>query len=152
MGNQQTAMTVTIHNPTAAQLEWLAKKFTWSGETTEETPVKTKKTKPLKTAAEDTESEMDEDDLSSDDAPEDELSEEDEMQKDADDEDDDTDGLSFDEVKAALNKYGVKHPDEAKAILLGFNIKSTKELKNHQKKWEPVYRKVMAKLKKMKAK
>jgi hypothetical protein len=62
---------------------------------------------------------------------------------------DDEPAISFQDVRAALNKYGEKHPDQARAILSTFNIKSPKELsaKHNEKYWEPVYRKVMAKIK-----
>lgn len=152
MQNQQTGMTVTIHNPTPAQLEWLTKKFSSPQDTDEETTTTKKRSRPAKTVSDDEDKEfatkgsMTDDDLSDDDAPEQSEDEE----TDEDEEEDETDGLSFDEVKSAINKYGEKHPDEMKAILLGFNIKTTKELKMVQKKWGPVYTKVMAKLKKMK--
>lgn len=60
--------------------------------------------------------------------------------------------VTFKEVRAALNKYGEKYPDQARAILAGFNIKSPKELSStsNQKYWSPVYKKVMSKLKSIK--
>jgi TATA-binding protein-associated factor Taf7 len=73
-----------------------------------------------------------------------------EEESEGDDEADETEpSVSFQEVRAALNKYGEKHPDQARAILSTFNIKSPKELaaKQNEKYWEPVYRKVMAKIK-----
>jgi hypothetical protein len=74
--------------------------------------------------------------------------EEDEEGSEGDDEADEP-SVSFQDVRAALNKYGEKHPDQARAILSTFNIKSPKELsaKHNEKYWEPVYRKVMAKIK-----
>jgi hypothetical protein len=76
-----------------------------------------------------------------------ELSEEGLEDDDETTDDSEEETLTFEEVKEALNRYGNKHPSEAKGILLSFNLKSTKELKEVKTKWEPVYRKVMAKLK-----
>lgn len=100
-----------------------------------------KKTKPAKTVSEDEDEDFGEKEMMGEDLDED-------ADEDADEDEDEEEGLTFEEVKAAINKYGNKHPDQMKAILLGFNFKSTKELKEHKAKWEPVYRKVMAKLKK----
>lgn len=113
-------------------------------EDAEEAPAKkkaAKKSKPAKTVSEDEEEEfgtkgaVDEDELEDEDAEE------------SDDDAEDEDALPWETVKEAINKYGNKKPDEMKAILLSFNFKSTKELQQHKVKWEPVYRKVMAKLK-----
>jgi hypothetical protein len=114
-------------------------------EDAEEAPPKkkaAKKGKPSKTVSDDededfgTKGAVDEDELEEDDADESD-----------DDAEEDEDALPWETVKEAINKYGNKSPDAMKAILLSFNFKSTKELQQHKVKWEPVYRKVMAKLK-----
>lgn len=66
------------------------------------------------------------------------------------DEDEEESRVTFDMVKAAINKYGDKKPDAMKAILTGFNLKGTKELERTKSKWQPVYDKVMAKLQALK--
>lgn len=58
------------------------------------------------------------------------------------DEEDAEPTVSFDEVKAAINKYGQKNPKNMQLILAGFNIKSTKELKAAPSKWEVVLMKI----------
>lgn len=102
---------------------------------------KTKTTKPAKTVSDDEDEDFGTEEMGSAD-----LDEETETDEDAEDEDEAT--LTFDEVKAAVNKYGNKNADQMRAILHGFNLKSTKELERNKKYWEPVYRKVMAKMKK----
>lgn len=93
-------------------------------------------------------------DLKSDDedeSEEEDLDEEDEDESDdGDPEEEEDDSLSFDEVSDVINKYGGKDAKGMKEIYSGFNLKNTKELKANPKKWEPVYRKVMAKLKALK--
>jgi ATP-binding cassette subfamily F protein 2 len=83
------------------------------------------------------------------DADEADESEEDDESDESDSEDDEESSVTFQEVRAALNKYGEKHPDQAQAILLTFGIKSPKELSavKNEKHWEGIYRKVMAKIK-----
>lgn len=116
-------------------------------EDAEEAPAKkkaAKKSKPAKTVSEDEEEEFGTKGA----VDEDELEDEDEDAEESDDDaEEDEDALPWETVKEAINKYGNKKPDEMKAILLSFNFKSTKELQQHKVKWEPVYRKVMAKLK-----
>jgi hypothetical protein len=142
------AITVTLNNPTAGQLAALSdilngvEQNRTSSEEADK-PKTRKNARPPKTVSHEedeefgTEGALDEEDL--------EVSSDDTESEDTEDE-----SVSWEDVTEALNTYGGKHPDEAKAILLGFNIKSTKELKAHKNKWEPVYRKVMAKLKKAK--
>jgi hypothetical protein len=74
------------------------------------------------------------------------LSEEDLVEEEIETDDEEHSALTFDTVKDALNEYGHKHPDEARAILLGVGVKSSKELERTPKKWDAVYAKVMAKL------
>jgi len=107
-------------------------------------PKKTKKAQPEPTVSEDEDEDFGKKAMTEEDLDEDESDDEDEEE-----EEDDEPSVSFSDVRAALNKYGEKHPDQARAILSGFNIKNTKELaaKQNEKYWEPVYRKVMAKIK-----
>lgn len=94
--------------------------------------------------------ELEEEDLEvADDEDTDEESEEDD--EESEDEEDEA-SLKFDEVKKAMNRFGESNPVAMKAILASFNIKNSKELEKHPKKWEPVYRKTMAKLKALKKK
>lgn len=74
---------------------------------------------------------------------------EEDNEDDEGDSEDDEPSVTFQEVRAALNKYGEKHPDQAQAILLSFGIKSPKELSavKNEEHWEGIYRKVMAKIK-----
>lgn len=92
--------------------------------------------------------EEDEDELEASDDAEDEEEET--------DEDDSEEGptVDFKTLRAAVNKYGEKAPDQMRAILAGFKIKSPKELSavKNEKHWDGVYRKVMAKLKTSKKK
>lgn len=75
-----------------------------------------------------------------------EVDEDTETEDESEDEDEET--LDFAEVKQAINKWGKKNPKDMTAILLSFNVKTTPELQRQKSKWAPVYRKVMAKLKK----
>jgi hypothetical protein len=114
-----------------------------------------KRGRPAKTVSDDEEEDfgkkpLSKKDLSADD--EEEESEEEETEESSDDEEEESDELTFGDITDAINEYGEKHVDEMKAILLSHNIKSTKELKLHPKKWEPVYRKVMTKLAGLKSK
>lgn len=121
-----------------------------SGSTqSDEAEAPTKKTRGKKAKPEATVSEEEEEEFGTKGAlDEEELEEEEESEEEESEEEES--GLDWDELKAAINKYGEKKPEDMKAILLGFNMKSTKELEKHKNKWEPVYRKVMVKLKAMK--
>lgn len=154
---QSHSVTVTLNNPTQGQLLALNDILHAADAANAEKPAKVTKGKAGKPKAsvspdeeEDfgtkavDEEELEEESEDSDDAEEDEDAEESDEEED--------DALTFDEVKAALNKYGNKNPDGAKAILLGFNIKTTAELQKHKTKWEPVYRKLMARIKAAKKK
>lgn len=81
------------------------------------------------------------------------LEEDEDTDTDESDEDEEP-TITFAEVRALLNKYGEKYPDQARAILAGFNIKSPKELSatQNEKYWGPIFRKVMAKMKAAKKK
>ena|SRR5271166_4070175 len=153
-----SAITITLNNPTAGQLAALTDILNGVeqnvGATEEAAKPKTRRGKkaPEKTVSDDEDEEfgiqgaVDEEDL------EDSSDESDDTDTESEDEDDEEEqaACSWEDVTDVLNTYGSKHPDEAKAILLGFNIKSTKELKAHKNKWEPVYRKVKSKLKGLK--
>lgn len=138
---QSASVTVTIANPTAGQMLALNDIL---GATVTPSAVATakagKKTKPAKTV-----SDEEEESFGTEAVEEEELEEEETEESEESEEEEDA--LSFDQVKEAINTYGNKKPEDMKAILLGFNMKSTKELEKHKTKWEPVYRKVMAKLK-----
>lgn len=138
-----TSMSVILNNVSPEQFEAINKLLAVD---TEETAAKAKRAKPTNTVSEEEDedfgtSAMDEDDLT-------------ETEEDAVEEEEEPAGVTFAELKAAINKYGEKHPDQMRAILAGFNIKSPKELAStkNEKYWQPVYEKVMAKLKAVKKK
>lgn len=166
------SITVTIPNPTQKQIAALAEIID-TRYLVDETTTPAKKTKsrkaPAKTVSEDEDEdygteEMEEgdEDLEGDDEEEEVplkkkatskkkaavVEEEDEDEEEADEDG----GLDWDEVRDAMNTYGEKNKAGMKAILAGVNVKTTKELMTHKNKWEPVYRKVMAKLKALKKK
>jgi len=163
--NLSRSISVTIPNPTAAQLAIInslldSDTATLAKRTRKSAPEKTvsddededtgtgKETlkslkKSLKTLKDEAEDESEESD---DDAEEDEESDEGEDEDDVDT----GDTITFAEVKAAIDRYGDRKPKDMAAVLAGFNVKSTRELKETPKKWEPVYRKVMAKIKLLK--
>lgn len=155
-------MSVTFHDLTLSQVTQINSMLhTEAAKETpaEETPAPKKRGRPSKTVSPDEEEDfgkkpLKKKDLKSDDEDEEEEedeeneSESDDEEEDEDEEEDDS--LSFDEVSAAINKYGTKDAKGMKEIYSGFNLKNTKELKANPKKWEPVYRKVMAKLKALK--
>jgi hypothetical protein len=152
----QPAISVNVNNLTPAQFAAIHKILTVTDQESEDAaPVKrAKKSKPAATVSDDEDEEFAKAPVRARELEEDEeVSEDDEDETEvADDEDEDEDeepSVTFAEVKAAINKYGEKHPDQMRAILLGFNIKGPKELaaKGNEKYWQPVYRKVMAKLK-----
>lgn len=145
-----TNISVTVQNPTTAQWRVLATLLTEGGtertdgdehEASEETPVRARRGRPAKTVSPDEDEDFGTSEISAKDLRE-EAEEEEET-----DEDEDSEELDWATLKAAVNEYGEKNVDGMKAILASFNLKSTKELKNSENKWEPVYRKVMAKLK-----
>lgn len=146
-----SSISITIPNPTAGQLAAIADIMNAVEQNTvaSEAAAKPKKTrsKPEKTVSEDEEEDFGKKEIEAEDLDDDGEDEEEEINSDGEEEDE-APPLSFDDVKAAINKYGEKKPDDMLAILHGFNIKSTKELQKHKSKWEPVYRKVMVKLKK----
>lgn len=129
-----------------------------------EKPAPEKKKAPAKTVSPDEDEDLGKDEIDEDDVAdeeedeadesedEDEDESEDEEDSDEEEEDEKEAGPSFDDVKKAMNRYGKTHPDQMKNILLGFNLKSTKELEKHPKKWEPVLRKTLGALKKIKKK
>jgi len=146
------AVTVTIPNPTAAQMIAIAELLEAGAqnETAAEEASKPakKRGRPAKTVSDDEDEDFGKKELSEEDLDEDEGEESDE-ESDEDAEDDEEPSVTFAEVRGAINKYGEKHPDQMRAILLGFGLKGPKELSatKNQKHWEPIYRKVMAKLK-----
>lgn len=105
-----------------------------------------KKTLKKKDLSEDDE---DEEELEASDDEEADDEESDNEESDEDAEDTDEPSITFEELKAAVNKLGEKRPDEMRVILSSFNIKTPKELSSvkNEKYWEPIYRKVMVKLK-----
>jgi hypothetical protein len=132
-------LSVTINGITAVQFDAITKILDGSGEqktTPAETTTKTRKTK-TRTTPENTVSEDEEESFAEKELDEDEL-----------DDDDLETTVSFATLKRAINTYGEKNPDRMKAILLGFNMKTTKELEKHPSKWDAVYTKVMARLNK----
>lgn len=109
-----------------------------------------KRGKPAKTVSEDESEDFGKRALKKEDLHDDEECEA--LDEDESDDEDSDNEVPFSKVKAAINLYGEDHPDEMKAILLSFNFKSTKELEKQPKKYEAVYNKVMAQLKKLKKK
>lgn len=140
MTTNVNSISVTIPNPTSAQVLALAEIMAATEETA--TPKRKRAAKPADTDTADDEEEVE----TAADTDEEESDEEEESEED-DEEESDDEQLTFDDVTKALNKYGNKNPKGAKALLLSFGIKSTKELEKSEKKWEPVYRKLMAKIK-----
>lgn len=159
--NNVNSITVTIPNPTPEQIQAIASILgtkvvggyltTDTGKTGEATLAGlatsakkgASKKAPAKTVSEDEDEdfgkeELDEEDLADEDSDEDEES------------DDEEDEISFEDVRVAVNQFGGKNPEGATAILTSFGFKSVKELKGHKNKWEPIYRKVMAQIKKTK--
>lgn len=112
-----------------------------------------KKVNPEKTVSEEEDADFGKKPLKAKDLEDDEAEEAEETEE-SNEEADEEPAITFADVRAALNKYGEKYPDQARAILLGFNIKNPKELsaQGNQKYFEPIYRKVMAKLKLLKKK
>lgn len=80
------------------------------------------------------------------------LEEEEEFEEEEEEEEESDGGVSFDEVKEALNKYGSKKPLAATALLKSFGVNNSKELSfpKNKNKLEPVYKKLMGVLKAMK--
>lgn len=160
MNNNVNSITVTIPNPTSIQVAGIAAVLAGVGVPSIETIGTTSDSlsgitkakrgvskKPGKTVSPDEDEDFAKEALEAEDL-EDDADEEEEEESDEDEDE----GLDFSEVKDAIDRYGAKNPDAMKAILSGFNLKGTKELKNTKGKWEPVYRKVMAKLKALKKK
>lgn len=141
---ENNSITVTLHNPSPEHRRALLALLDARLETTtEETITPKKRGRPAKTVSDDEEEsfgtkEIEKEELEDDEDGEEEESEEEES------------ALDWDDVKAAVNKYGAKSEEGMRSILLGFNIKTTKELQKHPKKWEAVYRKVNSKLKALK--
>lgn len=61
----------------------------------------------------------------------------------------DDQGLTWDQVKGAINKYGTANAKGMKAIYASLKVENTRVLSDKPKLWEPVYRKVMAALRKI---
>ena len=137
-----TSITVTIPNPTAGQLAQItdlmnAAEQNSTAQAASSTPKKSRSTRktPEPTVSPDEDenfgtSAIDEEELNDDDAPSDEEDEE------------ETSGVTFDQVKTLLDRYGAKKPNAATALLKSFDINTTKELRSAPKKWEAVYRKL----------
>ena len=159
MTQATNSITVTIPNPTTAQMNTIAGLLASMGEAAETAPKKrASRAKPAKTVSDEEDEDFGKKAMTSKDVEDEDNADDEEESETESEEEDDEDGeeeepgVTFDEVKAAMNKYGEKFPDQMRAILLAHNLKSPKELKNHPKYWEPVYRKTMAKIKTMKKK
>lgn len=139
-----TSITITIPNPTAGQMLALNDIMSATHETT---PKKrgTKNTAPQKTV-----SEEEEESFGAKALDEEDLDDRDQTDTDSDDEDEGESSVTFDQVKAAIDKYGEKKPNDMTAILKACGVSSTKELKANKNRWEHVYRKTLAKLKLLK--
>lgn len=135
--NLTTSTTVSVTNITPAQYEAITKLLQ---------STKGKTDAPQDTVSEEEEETFGKKPLSKKDLKN--SSEEEEQEEEENEDDEDDEGLDFDTLKAAINKYGEKKPEQMRTILHSFNLKNTKELQQHSQKWEPVYRAVMAKLKK----
>lgn len=140
MSTQNNSVTVTIMSPTGAQMEAINKILGTNGDSTTTATVKTRKAPPT------TVSDDEDEDFGTKKMTKKNLKNT--TEEDDDESEDKESEITFEEVKEVLNEYGEDHPDEARAILMGFNIKSTKELKTMPSKWELVWRKVKAKMKK----
>lgn len=136
-----------------ATVSGLSEKSEKSNEEETPSPAKKKRGRPAKTVSDEEDEDfgkkaMTEEDLEEEESNDDGDSDTDDSDSDGDD--DSEGGLTFDEVREAVNKYGAKNPEGMKLILNSFNLKSSKELQKHKGKWEAVYRKTMAKLKAIK--
>lgn len=100
----------------------------------------TKTKKKAKATDEEDETQDDEEETTEEDEDEEETEEEESEEESEDDEEEES--VSFADVKRAIDKHGDKKPKEMKALLSGFNIKSTAELKTNKKKWGPVLKKI----------
>lgn len=146
-------LSFTISNPTAEQMAALQALMTQTN-TGADAPAK-KRGRPAKTVSPDEDEDFGKEELEEEDLADEEETEEadeeesDEAEEEADEEED-APKVSFDQVKAAINKYGATHPKQMKAIYASFKIKDTKELKSAKTKWAPVYVSVLAKLKELK--
>ncbi len=129
MSTTQNAITVTINNPSKWQIDAIENLLAGTHVAQEDTPyaVNKKAAKPAKTVSPDEDEEFGTSPL-----------------KEEDLEEEDT--LTFDKVLDVVNEYGSSYPKEMKAILAGFGLKSTKELKTAKNKWAAVFKKVSAKL------
>jgi hypothetical protein len=147
--------TFTINNPTKEQLAVILKAMkaskmgapenTVSEEEDENFGKKPLTKKQLKAkAAQEEEAEEESEEESEEAEEESDAEEEEESEEEAEDEEEAS--LSFEEVKATIGRLGAKHPTKAEAILKSFNLANLKELKAAPKKWEPVYKKVKARL------
>ena len=72
--------------------------------------------------------------------------EEDENGKEENDEEEEPE-LSFDEIRAAITKYGEKRPKGMQAILDQHGVKNVKALEKKEARWEAVYKSTMAAIK-----
>lgn len=147
---QQHSVSLTLSNPTAGQLAAINDILsTVEGSTnTEVTPTRRTRGRPAKTVSEEESESFGTKTLTARDLEEinEEINADIEAEELDESEEEEESGVTFDQVKAVINKYGEKKPDEMRAILAGFNVKSTKQLADLPAKWEPVYNKVQAKL------
>ncbi len=130
---------VTIPNLTALQIAAIESLL---NETTTTRKSHTKKAAPQATV-----SEEEDEDFGSEETEGEEIEDEDDNE-----DEDETPAVTFDQVKAAINKYGATHANEMRAILKAHKAGSTKELSTKPKQWESVLNKVNVALKKLKKK
>lgn len=142
---QTNAVTITLSNPSPEQLSAL------SALLNQDAPVtKRGRGRPAKTVSFDEAENFGTKELSEEELGEIEETEETEEgveEEETEEEAEEEETLSFDTVKEAINKFGNKKPDAMKNILTSFGVKNTKDLEKKKAKWQPVYAKVMAKLK-----
>lgn len=136
-------VTLTLPNLTHAQAAQVLALLGDNEPSATETFTKTRRSK--RPQPEPTVTDEDEEEIEA--ASDEEEEEETDTDEESDESDDEDSVLSFSTLKDAINKYGAKQPEKMKALLLSFNLKSTKELQTTPKKWEAVYRKVQAALK-----
>jgi hypothetical protein len=129
------AITFTVNNPTAEQITAITNILNGGVNAT------ARRGRPAKTVSPEESEEFGNAALSEEDVSTDET---DDAETDTDGEDE---GLTFKTVKNAINKYGNMNAKGMKAIYAGFKVENTKVLEGKPKLWEPVYRKVMAALK-----
>lgn len=163
MGLQNLTLNIAVTGLTPEKLTALVKSLQGIQSEIEETSTtditalkaKSKKTTPETTVSDDEDEDFGTKTLKSKDLEDDEEDlDDEEVEEDDSDDEDDAPEVDFKTLRNAVNTYGEKKPDQMKAILLTFNMKSPKELsaKHNERHWDAVYLKVKAKLKALKKK